>query len=211
MARVFQPQFKCMFHIFIFKQHFTSMTTIYLNIMFHCSYIHYNGKYCNKCFHETQISKWQLRYKTVDYFPKYFTLNSHACHQFVSHWVLVASRCIEDAPGSIHYLFYLFLCLLSWKGIISFTKNGLSGGGVRTTNCPALKAVLWSNTWLKLYPTTYENAETDLLQVLVTKHLLHLILKSLRWPNTVFQYTGVSKHYLKTTYLWVPKISMVQD
>ena len=22
---------------------------------------------------------------------------------------------------------------------------------------------------------------------------------SLRWPNTVFQYTGVGKHYLKTT------------
>ena len=26
------------------------------------------------------------------------------------------------------------------------------------------------------------------------------ILIELRWPNTVFKYTGVSKHYLKTTY-----------
>ena len=33
----------------------------------------------------------------------------------------------------------------------------------------------------------------------------------LSWPNTVFQCTGVSKHYLKTTYFWVPEIGMVQD
>ena len=27
-----------------------------------------------------------------------------------------------------------------------------------------------------------------------------ILLGNLRWPNTVFQYTGVSKHYLKTMY-----------
>ena len=32
---------------------------------------------------------------------------------------------------------------------------------------------------------------------------------TLRWPNTVFQYTDGSKHYLKTKYFWVP--GMVQD
>ena len=33
----------------------------------------------------------------------------------------------------------------------------------------------------------------------------------LRWPNTVFWYTVVSKRYLETTYFWVPEISMVKD
>ena len=37
------------------------------------------------------------------------------------------------------------------------------------------------------------------------------LTRNLRWPNTVFQYTDVSKHYLKTTYFWVPEIGMVQD
>ena len=84
--------------------------------------------------------------------------------------------------ANIYGIFYIIQYLYGYRILKTmFWGNGSSDGGVRSS-LPTVRpqSCFWSNTWLKLYPTTYENAETDLLQVLVTNLLLHLIQKKLK-------------------------------
>ena len=49
-------------------------------------------------------------------------------------------------------------------------------------------------------PVVKEFQHLQLLGLIILIILIKISAVRLRWPNTVFQYTDVSKHYLKTTY-----------